>query len=185
MATIVKDSTLVPVYNMVDHKVVYVNSETHRRVVFEPFQKKNIPAGELRTLNYSTGGEKLIHDYLCIKSDDLRAEFNIPSDQIEYDWTLDDIHKVLEDLSTPIEVLQDALDFGPQGIRELIADCAVKWKIPDSNRRRIISQMTGVNIDKQIEFLEKVEEPPIQSDTSSQRRVNRSEPQRTGRRVQS
>lgn len=123
--TIVNDGTLVPVRNMVDHKVVYVIPELNRRVVFEPFQEKKILAGELRTLNYSVGGEVLIHNYLCVKSKDLRTEFNIPSDMVEYDWTLKDIHRVLEDLNNPIDELKDALDFGPEGIRELIVDCAV------------------------------------------------------------
>ena len=85
MATILRDTTLVPVRNMVDHKVVYVIPELNRRVVFEPFQEKKIPAGELRTLNYSTGGEVLLHNYLCVKSNDLRIEFNIPEDMVEYD----------------------------------------------------------------------------------------------------
>ena len=81
---IVNDTTLISVRNMVDHKVVYVIPELNRRVVFEPFQEKKIPASELRALHYSTGGEVLLHNYLCILNDDMRAEFNIPSDQIEY-----------------------------------------------------------------------------------------------------
>lgn len=81
---ILNDDTLVLVRNMVDHKVVYVIPELNRRVVFEPFQEKKVPASELRALNYSNGGEVLIHNYLCILNDDMRAEFNIPSDQIEY-----------------------------------------------------------------------------------------------------
>ena len=180
---IVKDTTLVPVRNMVDHKVVYVVPEVNRRVVFEPFQEKRVPAGELRALNYSVGGEVLLHNYLCVKSNDLRVEFNIPADQVEYDWTIDDIHKVLEDLSVPIEALEDALDFAPEGIREMIVDCAVKWKIPDSNRRKVISKMTGVNIDKKIEFLEQVEEGTEQPITTSRRRLTKSEPESTGRRI--
>ena len=183
MATILRDTTLVPVRNMVDHKVVYVIPELNRRVVFEPFQEKKIPAGELRTLNYSTGGEVLLHNYLCIKSNDLRAEFNIPKDMVEYDWTERDIKRVLEDLSTPIEELEDALDFGPEGIREMIVDCAVKWKIPDSNRRKVISKMTGVNIDKKIEFLEEVEGGTEQVERTSRRRLAKQEPERTGRRI--
>lgn len=79
------DTTLVPVRNLVDHKVVYVIPELNRRVVFESFQEKKVPAGELRALNYTTGGEILIHQYLCVKSNDLREEFNIPKDMVEYD----------------------------------------------------------------------------------------------------
>lgn len=82
---IVNDTTQVPVRNMVDHKVVYVIPEQNRRVVFEPFQEKKISAGELRALNYSTGGQVLLHNYLCVLSKDMRIEFNIPEDQVEYD----------------------------------------------------------------------------------------------------
>lgn len=181
---IVNDNTLVPVRNMVDHKVVYVIPELNRRVVFEPFQEKKVPASELRALNYSTGGEVLLHNYLCILSNDIRAEFNIPSDQVEYDWTIQDIHRVLEDLSTPVEALEDALDFGPEGIRELIVDSAVKWKIPDSNRRKIISRMTGVNIDKMIEFAEATEQTVEATPQRTRRLAKSEEAPRTGRRIQ-
>lgn len=178
------DTTLVPVRNLVDHKVVYVIPELNRRVVFEPFQEKKIPAGELRALNYTTGGEILIHNYISVKSNDLREEFNIPKDMVEYDWTIEDVRRVLTDLESPIEELEDALDFGPDGICELLVDCAVKWKIPDANRRKVISKMTGVNVDKMIEFAEitdqTVEEAPVRS-----RRLSKSEEtSRTGRRIQ-
>lgn len=182
---IVNDTTLIPVRNMVDHKVVYVIPELNRRVVFEPFQEKKVPASELRALNYSTGGEVLIHNYLCVLSDDLRTEFNIPKDQVEYDWTIKDVRRVLEDLDTPIEALEDALDFGPDGIRELIVDSAVKWKIPDSNRRKVISRMTGVNVDKMIEFAEATEQTVEQTPVRARRLSKTEETQRTGRRIQS
>lgn len=179
------DTTLVPVRNLVDHKVVYVIPELNRRVVFEPFQEKKVPAGELRALNYTTGGEILIHHYLSVKSNDLREEFNIAPDMVEYDWTIDDVRRVLTDLNSPIEALEDALDFGPDGIRELLVDCAVKWKIPDANRRKVISKMTGVNIDKMIEFAEitdqTVGEAPVRN-----RRLSKNEDSvpKTGRRIQ-
>ena len=41
---IVNDTTLISVRNLVDHKVVYVIPEEHRRVVFEAFQERKIPA---------------------------------------------------------------------------------------------------------------------------------------------
>ena len=180
---IISDTTLIPVRNMVDHKVVYVIPELNRRVVFEPFQEKKVPASELRALNYSTGGEVLLHNYLCVLNKDLRTEFNIPSDQVEYDWKIEDIHRVLEDLSTPIEALEDALDFAPDGIRELIVDSAVKWKIPDSNRRKV-SRMTGVNVDKMIEFAEATEQTVEQTPVRARRLSKTEETPRTGRRIQ-
>ena len=91
---------------------------------------------------------------------------------------------MLEDLSTPIEALEDALDFAPDGIRELLVDCAVKWKIPDSNRRKIISRMTGVNIDKMIEFAEATDQVIKQEPTQTRRLSKNKKTQRTGRRIQ-
>jgi len=179
----VNDSTLISVRNLVDHKVVYVVPEEHRRVVFEGFQEKKIPAKELRALNYTVGGAELIHNYLCVKDKDMREEFNIPSDLVEYDWTIKDIQRVLTDLSSPIEELEDALDFAPEGIREMLTDYAVKWKIPDSNRRKIISKMTGVNIDKMIEFSEAVAEDDNQDTTPTHRRLSNTQSSQTGRRI--
>ena len=119
------DDALVSVRNMVNHKVVYVLPDWNRKVVFEPFQERKIPAGELRALHYTTGGYNLLHDYLCVESADLRTEFEIPEDQIEYDWKLEDIKYLLLDNNALIESLQDALDFAPEGIREMIIDYAV------------------------------------------------------------
>lgn len=81
----INDNESITVRNMVDHKVVYTLPEINRRVVFEPFQEKKVPASELRALNYTIGGNILIHNYLCILNDEMREEFNIPKDLIEYD----------------------------------------------------------------------------------------------------
>lgn len=178
------DSTLIPVRNMVNHKVVYKVPDQNRRIVFEPFQERKIAVSELRALHYTSGGESLLHDFLCVKNAELCEEFNIPKDQIEYDWTLDDIKHILLDSNANIDALKDALDFAPEGIREMIIDYAVSWKIPDTNRRKVITQMTGINIDRQIEFLEMTkDEEGQQDDAPSQRRVRAAQPTRTGRRV--
>lgn len=182
---IVNDTTLVPVRNMVNHRVVYTIPEEHRRVVFEAFQEKKIPAKELRALNYTVGGSILLKNYLCVKSIDMRAEFNIPSDQIEYDWTEKDIQHVLLSNDSPIEQLEDALDFAPQGIREMIVDYAVEWKIPDSNRRKVISKMMNLDIDEMIKFAEMVEESNDTVPQNTHRRLSdKPATSRTGRRLQ-
>ena len=50
----------------------------------------------------------------------------------------------------------------------MIVDYAVEWRIPDSNRRKVISKMMNVNIDEMIKFAEMMEE---ENDTTPQ--VNR------------
>ena len=66
------DNALIPVRNMVNHKVVYKIPDQNRRIEFEPFQERKITAGELRALHYTSGGETLLHEFLCVKNDILR-----------------------------------------------------------------------------------------------------------------
>ncbi len=81
----VMDNELISVRNLVNHKVVYKIIELNKRVEFNPYEIKKIPAEELRRLNYQYGGQILLKNYLCIDNKELREEFNIPADMIEYD----------------------------------------------------------------------------------------------------
>ncbi len=150
-----EDKELVEVRNLVDHMVVYKIDELNRRVVFNPFETKKVTVDELRRLNYQHGGQVLLHDYLCILNDELRQEFGIDPTVIEYDWTIEDIDAALT--SRPIDELLDALEFGPEGIKNMLVDRAVQLKIPDTNRRKAIQEITGVDVNNMINFKEQAE----------------------------
>jgi len=60
-------------------------------------------------------------------------------------------------MSAPMDVLLDALEFGPQGIQDLLVDRAVELKIPDANRRKAIQEMTGVDVNNMINFKEQID----------------------------
>jgi hypothetical protein len=182
----VDDNTQVAVRNLVNHKVVYLIPETHRKVVFEAFQERKVPAGELRMINYTTGGSNLIHNFLCVKNDELREEFNIDPEMVEYDWTLDDIKKALT--TEDLDVLLDALEYGPEGIRQMLIDYAIEWRIPDTNRRKAITDITGVQVNRIIELMEQAEvyrgEEVATEPVGGRRRSQKKEAARSGRRVQ-
>ena len=150
-----EDKEMVEVRNLVDHMVVYKIDELNRRVVFNPFETKKVPVDELRRLNYQTGGQILLHNYLCILNDELRQEFSIDPTVIEYDWTIKDIDAALT--SSPIDELLDALEFGPEGIKNMLVDRAVQLKIPDTNRRKAIQEITGVDVNNMISLKEQAE----------------------------
>jgi len=150
-----EDKELVEVRNLVDHMVVYKIDELNRRVVFNPFETKKVPVDELRRLNYQHGGQILLHNYLCILNDELRQEFGIDPTMVEYDWTIKDIDAALT--SSPIDELLDALEFGPEGIKNMLVDRAVQLKIPDTNRRKAIQEITGVDVNNMINFKEQAE----------------------------
>lgn len=150
-----QDKDVVEVRNLVDHMVVYKIDELNRRVVFNPFETKKVPVDELRRLNYQHGGRILLHNYLCIKDQELRQEFGVDPSMVEYDWTLRDVDAALT--SRPMDELMDALEFGPDGIKELLIDRAVQLRIPDTNRRKAIQDITGVDINNMIQLKEQLE----------------------------
>ena len=156
-----QDKDLVEVRNLVDHMVVYKIDELNRRVVFNPFETKKVTVDELRRLNYQHGGRVLLHNYLCIQNNELRQEFGVDPSVIEYDWTLRDIDRVL--ISGSIDELLDALEFGPNGIKDMLIDRAVQLRIPDTNKRKAILDVTGVDVNNMINFKEQADE----ADTTS------------------
>lgn len=148
----INDNTIVQVVNLVDHPVSYVLPELQVTRRFDPHEAKNLPIKELRALNYKRGGRVLLHDYLSVKNNSFRQEIGITEDIIEYDYTVEDIDDLL--LNGNIDVLKDALEFGPKGIVELIKSRAIKLKIPDLAKRQAIKDIAGTDINKQITLIE-------------------------------
>ena len=68
----------------------------------------------------------------------------------EYYYTEKEIDEIL--LNGSIEQLEDALDFSPKGGVDLIIKRAIELKIPDNNKREVITKFTGHNIDSSIRF---------------------------------
>lgn len=182
--TTVLDSTLINVRNLADSSVSYQIPEDHRRVVFRPNETKKISAGELRKLYFKTGGNVLLTDYLNIDNKALREEFNIPNDVPEYEWTLSDVARIMQ--SGSIDELKDALEFGPEAIRDALIDYAINERISDNNKRKAIEEITGIHVDQAIRLREEadaalgVDNTPAEKKT---RRVSATAPQ-SGRRVQ-
>ena len=182
----ITDEKLVPVRNLVDHTVVFCDDETHQRIAFNPFEIKKLKAGLLRKLNYSYGGNVLLQDYLSVRNKELAKEFGVSDDTIEYNWTEKDVEELL--LYGEEDALLDALDFGPQGIVDLIVDKATELKINDVSKRHIISDKTGVDINARIQNKEKLEKAVNKQDEAPKkttRRVNNKQQQApAGRRVE-
>lgn len=150
------DNTRIKVRNLVPHRVVYRLDEINRRVSFSPNEEKMIEVKELRLLNYAPGGNALLKNYLNVEDKELRREFGIDEDVIEYDWTQADVDDAL--LNKPIEVLEDALDFAPSGVIDLIKARAVALRIPDMNKRDLIYKATGADINNQIKWADQAAE---------------------------
>jgi hypothetical protein len=181
----ITDDTLIPVQNLTASRVSYIIPETNNVRHFNGQQlRKDITAGELRALYGTKGGRTLLEDYLGIRNKELAAEFNIPTDvfEFEYSWTQKDVDELLKTGS--LDRLKDALEFGPEGIKQLIIDRAVELRIPDNNKLAAIYEFTGRDVSNMIKLDIELENPQEER-TSKGRRVtsNKTETQQGQRRT--
>ncbi len=149
--TKVADDESVVITNLLDHTTGYIvetSNGTVRRFL-PAFASFKVKAEELRQLNYTLGGREILRNYIRVGNKSLAAEFGVDVDETpEYNWTEKD---VIDCLNSPdINILLDALDFAPKGIKQLIADKAVELEVSDVNKRKAISESLGVDIDGMI-----------------------------------
>jgi hypothetical protein len=109
---------------------------------------------------------------------ELCREFNIPTDIPEYDYTIEDIYRIL--VKEDIEVLMDVLDFAPEGILELVKNRAIALKIPSLEKRRVISErlsteQIAIDIDRMIRDAERMEMdmPVVETNKTTEKKRRR------------
>ena len=103
---------------------------------------------EIKELYYQPGG-KIFFDNLIVHDSKVCEEL-FGELEPEYYYTEKEIDEIL--LNGSIEQLEDALDFSPKGGVDLIVKRAIELKIPDNNKREVITKFTGHNIDSSIRF---------------------------------
>ena len=130
---------------------------------FAPGESKRISKEELMQLSYIEGGEYLLKNYLIVNNDKTLEELNI-SVQPEYYYTEEEIKELLTTGS--LDQLEDTLNFAPDGAIEIIKDMAVKTELPDTRKRKMISEKTGFNIDNAIRVNEVMAEDQIKDEHS-------------------
>ncbi len=130
---------------------------------FAPGESKRISKEELMQLSYIEGGEYLLKNYLIVNNDKTLEELNI-SVQPEYYYTEEEIKELLTTGS--LDQLEDTLNFAPDGVIEIIKDMAVKTELPDTRKRKMISEKTGFNIDNAIRVNEVMAEDQVKDEHS-------------------
>lgn len=136
---------------------------------FAPGQTLEVEYEEIKKLYWTTGGRVLIKEYFTITDEEVLGDLGIVPEP-EYFYTKDDVKELL--LNGSYEQLEDALEFGPEGVIELIRDLAVDLKIPDVNKRDLISEKTGANISQIIALEKQLNETPV----VEEKKVRRAEP---------
>lgn len=110
---------------------------------------------DLQNIAYAPGGRYILENRLLFEDPEIIELLQIhlePEDR----FTKENIQDLLKNGTD--EQLQDALEFGSLGTKELIKDAAVEMKLPNTHKRKIISDSVGVDINKVIDFSEDEEE---------------------------
>ena len=159
------------VYNVKNRSagiVVYRIPEQGIRRVFQPGEVKRISHAELEALSYRAGGKEIISQYLQVRNIEALSELNI---NIESEYFMD--KEQVEELIANGSVDQwvDALNFAPAGVIELIKQFSVSMPLADYNKRQILKEKLGFDIDKAIANAQAdKEEEPVVAPTGPVRR---------------
>lgn len=143
-ATVVNDEDYVEITNLVGHRVGYkLPNGQFRRLA--PYASMRVKAEELHQAAYERGNLVIFQDFIRVGNPDLAMEFGVdPEETVEYNWTPQDVKNCLNNEN--LDVLLDALDFAPEGIKQQLVDYAVELEIPDERKRKAIDKAMGVDI---------------------------------------
>lgn len=161
-------------------RVIYNIPEDHIRREFYNKETKEIALSELEKLAQQPGGRKLIYNYLSIQDADTIGHLVNRPIEPEY-WLTED--KIPEWMNTcSLDEFKDALDFAPEGIKDLLKKYAVSLPLNDFAKRQAMFEQLGFNVTKAIENSGE-EGEPAKIGKPAERRVIRNENAETQRRV--
>ena len=126
----------------------YTLSDTNTNRQFAPRETKKIPLEELQQLQYAPGGEYMLKNCFIINDMDALTALNMENVEPEYFYTETEVRTLLE--TGTLDQLEDCLNFAPDGVIDLIKTIAVETELPDTRKRKLISEKTGLNIDNAI-----------------------------------
>ena len=139
---------LVKVTNRDNGVVGYQIPDMNINRNFAPKETKQVPLSELKALQFVPGGEFTLRNLLIVNDMDALSALNMADVEPEYHYTEDDVRTLLHQGS--LDQLEDALNFAPEGVINLIKDIAVKEEVADVRKRDLIYKKTGFNVNNAI-----------------------------------
>lgn len=156
----------IKVTNRDNSKVGYTISDLNLHRSFSAGETKTVTFGELEKLAWETGGLVLLKNYLIIE-DREAAEELLDQVEPEYFYTEDTIETLLT--KGTLEQLEDALDFAPKGVIDLIKQKAVDLQLNNVAMRKAIYDKTNFNVNRAIEINEESKESESDAAITSRR----------------
>lgn len=171
-------SKLIDVRNRNNGTTGYTLPDSNVRRFFSPGEVKKIPFDELQSLQYADGGDYILKNLLVVEDKEALEKLNM-SVEPEYFYNEQKIREML--FNAEMDAFLDFLDYAPEGAIEIAKDIAVKEQIPDTRKRKAISEKTGFNIDNAImvnNVMNTEDEASTEKEEKKERRVKIEEPKK-------
>lgn len=166
-----EDNKMVKVTNRDSGAVGYTLHDSGVTRTFARGESKMVPLKEIQQLQWENGGDFILRNLLMVEDSKVVEDLNMKVEP-EYYYTEETIKKIL--LEGTLDQLDDTLTFGAahEGVIELVKKLAVDLKIPDTNKREMITKKTGFNIDNAINVnkIMDAEDEPKEVETETTKR---------------
>lgn len=164
------EKKVLNVTNRSDGSVIYRVPEQHIRREFYPQETKTVPYDEILMVAAQPGGRELIYNYLFVEDANVLHEgLNVKEDP-EYWLKEGDIPTWLNSCS--INEFKDALDFAPNGIKDLIKKYSVSVPLNDVVKRDALKKQLGFDVTGAIAKLEDAKEDNAPEIANTKRRTD-------------
>lgn len=140
-----ENTTMVSITNRNNGSTGYEIPDLRINRTFAPGETKKIPLEELKQLQYVPGGDYMLKNLLIVTDVEALDNLNMSDVEPEYFYTEKEIEELLNNGS--LDQLEDTLNFAPEGVIELIKTMAIKSELPDTRKRKLITEKTGMDID--------------------------------------
>lgn len=148
--------------------VVYKIPEKSIRREFQPKETKLLSEEEIRDAVAQEGVRALFYHYLFVEDEDILHDIVDVQEEAEY-W-LDEKQIPTWMQTCSIDQFADALDFAPQGIKDLIKKYAIELPLNDVTKRDLIKEKLGCDITQILANLAAEQEDDAPKQTTSKRR---------------
>lgn len=178
-----EDSTKIVVKNRLNVPIIYYIPDMGIRRQFQGREEKTLTFEEMRKLSYVPGGESIIKDYLIIKDKNAIEELNLDI-QPEYFYEKQQVIQLLKNGS--MDEFLDCLDFAPEGVIQLLKNCAVQLPLNDVAKREVLLDKLDFDVAKTIDIRKATSQNNSNSSNkASTRRVVSTEKENSQKKVSS
>lgn len=143
--------TMIKVTNRSYGSVGYNVPDLGIRREYQPGETKEVTYEELLKLSYTIAGKNMIERYLVVHNKEA-VDTILGEVEPEYFYTEKEVEELL--LHGSVAQLEDCIDFGQEGVIDLVKKLAVDLKINDIQKREVIRGKTGFNVNSAIQVVE-------------------------------